>query len=90
MPASVVRKGSTAKDWYNASEPRVYGLRQKGEVLVEFDMGASGGTSNVRVRLGADYFKDLAVSMIGANREAAIKAFGAALQLEPKPPRPVP
>ena len=81
--AQVYRKPDTTKRWFIDGEAEVSSRADTSSVDIEFSMGASGGVSNIRVKLNSTDFKTLAIDMIAADRETAIKAFGAALQWEP-------
>ncbi|GEM_PF-6013361 len=78
------RKGSTAKGWYGCGSAVFFAWPKDSAILLTFEMGASGGTSDVQLRIPKEQFESLAIEMIHADREAAIRAFGAALQWEPR------
>lgn len=90
MPIKVQRGGKTSPTWSN--DP--YDIRlgyfpsdpddRPGQVYLMFRMPSKGGgTTDVRVEFPLDTFEDLASQMMRANRDAAILAFGKALQIEP-------
>lgn len=57
-------------------------LSKAGAVGVDFRLFAGRGSSAMCVVVDADSFDELAGSMIDANPDAAIRAFGAALQTQ--------
>jgi hypothetical protein len=78
---TILRKPDTGKEYYRQeAEPFITDDRKERAVLVFVDVGASGGVSNLAIPLKSDQFRALALSMIVADREAAIKAFGFALK----------
>jgi hypothetical protein len=76
----IQRKGSTAKDYRRQdASPHLFEVPAERSICIGLDIGASGGTSDVIVTFTNDQFESIALSMIRADREAAIKAFGSAL-----------
>jgi len=83
MATTYSRKGRTAKHEYSHGPAGFFGWRKGTQVVFYCDIGASGGISEVEISVDAESFRDLALAMIQADREAAIEAFGAALQHKP-------
>jgi len=83
MATTYSRKGKMAKHEYSHGPAGFFGWRKGAQVVFYCDLGASGGISEVEISVDAESFRDLAMAMIQADREAAIEAFGAALQHKP-------
>ena len=68
-----------------ASPAGKFPFQKMGSVWIGFSFLAGNGSSEMRAAVGADSFSNLAKAMLTANEEAAIRAFGAALQSHPDP-----
>ena len=58
-------------------------FQKMGAIRIGFRFFAGRGSSAMRAYIGSDSFKEAAAAMLTANEDAAIRAFGAALQSHP-------
>jgi len=85
MAIEFKRKGRTAKDWYSYGPAYAFGFAPDRSLNVALDLASKGGgVTEVMIQADAESFREIALAMIVADREAAISAFGEALQWKPR------
>jgi len=85
MSIKAVRSGETSRTWsYDPYSEKI--VTRHNRLDFEFSMPSKGGgVTEVSLQVSPDSFEDVAKAMLTADEDAAIRAFGTALQSR-KPP----